>query len=105
MAKPTCAKCSAVATVAGMCGKCWRNSRSEPTACPETLRTPPAEDRVETRVEIPGPAETPQQRVETRTETPCEAPGCVEMVQQSGKGRRRKFCSVACRDRTYRAKP
>ena len=100
MAKPTCAKCSAVATIAGMCGKCWRNSRNE------TVGVSPGKPASGN----PSPAATPQPvAVSEPVEAPacpeirCEGPGCPEMVQQPvGAGRRRRFCSDACRKRSKR---
>ncbi|MGW4807994.1 DNA adenine methylase [Kitasatospora sp. NPDC004272] len=48
------------------------------------------------------PADTTPETA-TRNETPCEAEDCGLPVRQPATGRRRRFCSTACRVRTHRA--
>lgn len=85
MAKPTCIKCSSVATIAGMCGRCHRNAQ------PESVPTPPAGNTSPLNIA------TSQGRSPLNT---CAGPGCdTELPAQAGPGRRRKFCSPTCRDR------
>lgn len=94
MPKATCLKCSNTATIAMLCGKCYRNSQTEV----------PVTHRPEPRYETPRPAvsyETPS--IETQ-QTPCEGPGCGTFVTQQPTGRRKRFCSARCRVRFNAAK-
>lgn len=48
--------------------------------------------------------ETPPAAPGICNETRCEAPGCSTVVDQPATGRRRRFCSGACRVRAHRAR-
>jgi site-specific DNA-methyltransferase (cytosine-N4-specific) len=47
--------------------------------------------------------ETPADGAAECNETPCQAPRCGQPVRQPATGRRRRFCSDACRVRAHRA--
>lgn len=68
-----------------------------PLTFPTTVTEPSA--AAETRNETPGPDEPASASC---NETSCEAPGCDHAVQQPTTGRRRRFCSAACRVRAHR---
>lgn len=53
----------------------------------------------ELRNETPAP-DSPENA--SCNETSCEAPGCAHPVRQPPTGRRRRFCSTACRVRAHR---
>lgn len=98
MPKATCLKCSNTATIAMLCGKCYRNSQTE---VPVAHRPEPRVTKIPTAA---GPAvsyETPPAGVQ---QTRCEAPGCETFVSQQPTGRRKRFCSARCRVRFNAAK-